>query len=568
MASTRSKPVGSGGLGRLARSGPIFLALLSLAAVVRAGLALNAALDPDESEHLHAAWLVSTGGVPFRDFWDHHAPLFFYLMAPITRWTDGDVGVYLAGRAAMALTAVASLAVVYRLGRRFSETAARAAVLVLAFMPRFVEKTTEVRPDAPALVAWLAVLLALMRWREEGRARWLWLTGLMLGAAMALNLKAAYGSAGILLVVAMAGLDQEREPRPGSLAGALARLVTGAAVVPGAVVAWLALTGGVAGLGGAARELLTNLRFPDFVRERPVADAAFGVLALALAGVVVALQREGRRLLIHPVHGPLLVPAGVVAFVLLLPTTPGVSRHAWLPVLAVLGLYAGLALAVILEASPAGPRRARGALALTALAVGLVVPAANVVRSALRETNGPQLDVMASMLRDACPGEPVLDGTALYVFRPAAYRYRTLINGVQGWIRDGTIDEADLVGEIRRAQPRLAYLDGRMRSVPAVSAFVESHYVARSDGLWIAGARILSTGERATRRAEVEVLASGPYRVVAAGLLDVEIDGQPAAGGFVELPAGRHRVTWTGASGAITLTAATCPERRGLAAAS
>ena len=37
---------------------------------------------------------------------------------------------------------------------------------------------------------------------------------------------------------------------------------------------------------------------------------------------------------------------------------------------------------------------------------------------------------------------------------------------------------------------------------------------------------------------------------------------------FVELPAGRHRVSWTGASGAITLTAATCPERRGLAAAS
>ena len=74
--------------------------------------------------------------------------------------------------------------------------------------------------------------------------------------------------------------------------------------------------------------------------------------------------------------------------------------------------------------------------------------------------------------------------------------------------------------------------------------------------------------ERAPRRAEVEVLASGPYRIVAAGVLDVEIDGEPAAGGFVELPAGRHRVSWTGASGVITLTAATCPERRGLAAAS
>src|SRR5438093_2260296 len=306
MASTRSKPVGSGGLGRLARSGPIFLALLGLAAVVRAGIALNSALDPDESEHLHAAWLVSAGRVPFRDFWDHHAPLFFYLMAPVTRWANGDIGVYLAGRAAMALTAVASLVVVYRLGRRFSETAARAAVLVLAFMPRFVEKTTEVRPDAPALVAWLLAVVGLVRWREEGRPRWLWLTGLTLGAALALNLKAAYAAGGAVLAPELAGLGAGPERRAGRMADALARLALGAAVVPGAVGVWLGWTGGGAGLESAVRELLTNLRFPDFVRERPVADAAFGVLALALAGVGVALRREGRRLLIHPVHGPLL----------------------------------------------------------------------------------------------------------------------------------------------------------------------------------------------------------------------------------------------------------------------
>src|SRR5262249_28450123 len=117
-----SDPVGSGSLGRLARSGAVFVALLSLAAVVPIGIALNITLDPDESEHLHAAWLVASGLVPFRDFWDHHAPLFFYLMAPVARWSTGDVDVYLAARVAMALTGAASLLVVYRLGRRFSET--------------------------------------------------------------------------------------------------------------------------------------------------------------------------------------------------------------------------------------------------------------------------------------------------------------------------------------------------------------------------------------------------------------------------------------------------------------
>src|SRR5262249_26170381 len=76
-----------------------------------------------------------------------------------------------------------------------------------------VEKTVEVRPDAPALVAWLAVILGLVRWREERHPRWLWLSGLMLGAAMALNLKAVYGAGAILLVVAMAKPGTDRRPR-------------------------------------------------------------------------------------------------------------------------------------------------------------------------------------------------------------------------------------------------------------------------------------------------------------------------------------------------------------------
>ena len=66
-------------------SSAVFAALLGLAAVVRVGVVLNRSLDADESQHLHAAWLVGQGQVPFRDFWEHHLPLFYYLLAPLTR---------------------------------------------------------------------------------------------------------------------------------------------------------------------------------------------------------------------------------------------------------------------------------------------------------------------------------------------------------------------------------------------------------------------------------------------------------------------------------------------------
>ncbi|MBO5441292.1 MAG: hypothetical protein J6A09_01845, partial [Alphaproteobacteria bacterium] len=53
----------------------------------------------DEFEHLHAAWLVSTGKVPYLDFFEHHHPLLWYLSAPIVRLFYDDVIVFYVMRA-------------------------------------------------------------------------------------------------------------------------------------------------------------------------------------------------------------------------------------------------------------------------------------------------------------------------------------------------------------------------------------------------------------------------------------------------------------------------------------
>ena len=37
----------------------------------------------DELEHLHATWCVAQGQLPYRDFFEHHTPLLYYLLAPI-----------------------------------------------------------------------------------------------------------------------------------------------------------------------------------------------------------------------------------------------------------------------------------------------------------------------------------------------------------------------------------------------------------------------------------------------------------------------------------------------------
>jgi hypothetical protein len=37
----------------------------------------------DEFEHLHFAWSVSRGQVPYRDYFDHHTPALQYALAPM-----------------------------------------------------------------------------------------------------------------------------------------------------------------------------------------------------------------------------------------------------------------------------------------------------------------------------------------------------------------------------------------------------------------------------------------------------------------------------------------------------
>lgn len=43
-------------------------------------------LNHDEVEHLHSTWMVSQGLIPYKDFWQHHSPLLWVLLAPLVNF--------------------------------------------------------------------------------------------------------------------------------------------------------------------------------------------------------------------------------------------------------------------------------------------------------------------------------------------------------------------------------------------------------------------------------------------------------------------------------------------------
>jgi hypothetical protein len=548
------------GMRRLAPG--VLAAIAALAMVLRIGVLLNRRIDPDESQHLHVAWLITQGQVPYRDFWEHHLPFFHYVMAPLTVWLAERPAVYFAARGVMALVAALVVWLTWRLARRLSADGAVWAVVILALSPQFAETSTETRPDVPALAAHLASLLALASWRAGGSAAWLWAAGAAQGAALGLSVKAVLALPGVLALL----IAPRPEGSPGiGRVGALARLFAAMAGVLGALFALLALIAGPDVLRGLYRDVVQDsLRFVDFGKTWPVFGSEIGIFLVAALGFLLVVRVRGVGILAHPVHGALLLPTLSSAAILLLPRTPAVYQHAWLPLLPVTAIYAGLGVATLAEWSRRDRTRLGTGLALAAVVGAVVVPAAETLVFTVRNQNAADLRLMRRELRLACPGQAVIDGTALYVFRPAAYRHGALIRGVREWVARGVIPEEAIADDMRAARAPVAHADFRIRGmIGPVADLLRLHYVEGPDGLLVAGSEIAAGPDGG--RAIVNLLAEGPYLVAFDPGLEVAIDGTRVRPGWRALGPGPHEVTWTGPGSTIRLTVATCPERRALA---
>ena len=62
-------------------------ALAAVFVVLTFALSIFRFLDGDEFEHVHSAWHVLNGAIPYVDFFEHHHPLLWYLLAPVLALT-------------------------------------------------------------------------------------------------------------------------------------------------------------------------------------------------------------------------------------------------------------------------------------------------------------------------------------------------------------------------------------------------------------------------------------------------------------------------------------------------
>ena len=73
----------------------------------------------DEFEHLHASWLISIGQLPYRDFFEHHHPLLWYVSAPIVSLFYNNVIIFYIMRGVGFLVSFITLIYIYKIALFF-----------------------------------------------------------------------------------------------------------------------------------------------------------------------------------------------------------------------------------------------------------------------------------------------------------------------------------------------------------------------------------------------------------------------------------------------------------------
>lgn len=89
--------------------------------------------DGDTLEHVHSSWLVYSGKMPYKDFFQHHNPLLWYIGAPVVGAFEYSLRAVDAANVLAATSTVLSMLYIYKIHKNFLGSALGGLVAVAFF---------------------------------------------------------------------------------------------------------------------------------------------------------------------------------------------------------------------------------------------------------------------------------------------------------------------------------------------------------------------------------------------------------------------------------------------------
>ncbi len=452
--------------------------------------------DSDEPQHLHVAWGWVAGLLPYRDFFDNHAPLFHIVTAPILGWVGEREDVLLYMRAPMLVLFGVMLWATYVLAKRlYDADVAKWATLMLSLLPPFFLKSLEYRTDNLWVALWMIAVVVLTGGKltvARGFA-----AGVILGFAMATSMKTSL----LLITLSIAGAVTIVMKKERARIAAAAALIAGAAIVPAIVVLYFVRH------GAWDKLVYCNFVFNEGISATRTAAAVWGPRIAYLPLMIIALRIAWRKREARTDRFFWAV-ATAVFFLTLGGFWILISPRDYLPFLPMISIFAVAAI---------GKRT--WVLAVLALVfVAFIVKETRGFKNQTRE----EITMIRQVLKLTRPGEYLMDikGETIFRRRPSypIFEFITRNQMIRGMIAD-TVPE-DVVA--RRCYA--AQADGEFWP-PRARAFLSANFLDLG--------RLRAAGQWIKADGSVTIAVPGEYVIVSH-------DG--VVRGPLQLAAGAHRI--------------------------
>ncbi len=512
-----------------------------------ARLSLLKRFSIDEFQYAHAAWLVSHGKLPYRDFFEFHFPLPYLIYSFFVSDSPGSIAhLRLFMLACFALTSFG----LYRLNRERGVALALTAPIAAATATPFTFFATEIRPDAVAFALFVNAL-ACLRPAQVTRVRAM-IAGILWVLALFATQKTLIYSAplGVLLLVDVirarapwrARWLESWVPLALSMAGTVLA-ITLYFLITHSGAAWFQQT-----LIWAAYHEKHYPGFPWTNYGLPALEAASVLVALGLIGAARTSYElsQSRALLAEP-DLVLVLVLGSALFSFGFARAP--FPYALLPGLGMLAVFVPRAFTAIfslLRRVPVSPLVFGLEVAMVLLFVGLLGIRAGLQRSEqkLETTNASQYQVLTELARVTRPTDAVYDNSGSFVSRPhVGFRFYTSALDRQ---EEASSLPIKVPQAIRELGCTAILIDARFSGLPPVlRRFFAQHYLPYDADIWLWGQRFSTNAGvasfEAVRDADYFV---EPERVVTNGAFS--IDGAPVSTPMFHLSRGVHRFEYTG----------------------
>jgi hypothetical protein len=138
----------------------------------------------DEAEHAHVGWMISQGKLPITDFFQHHQPLLWSVLALYYRAGFTGAGVLIWGRMLVVLCGLVSFWALWRLGgygKNPRPTICMLGAALFIGITGFIPELFVIRPET---ISAATFLLGLAIWYEKETIPFALLAGILAGIAM------------------------------------------------------------------------------------------------------------------------------------------------------------------------------------------------------------------------------------------------------------------------------------------------------------------------------------------------------------------------------------------------